>query len=167
MQSPVHLGVLQTAEPWRERLCARGASFFSLSRAPAWQAIKYFVMQMFRNNNSALRITGVLCEPFIEWSLIEVGEFILKEKKKMTVMFRQKVTKHTSSCIYYLNRNSFSSHKKITVQSYARFIRILEIFSFGRAEYVSFISRFFGEFGADFLSTNTSRYQWDGKTIQV
>lgn len=39
---------------------ARTASFFSLSRAPAWRAIKHFVMQMFRNNNSALRITGVL-----------------------------------------------------------------------------------------------------------
>lgn len=39
---------------------ARTASFFSLSRAPAWRAIKHFVMQMFRNNNSALCITGVL-----------------------------------------------------------------------------------------------------------
>lgn len=36
---------------------ARTASFFSLSRAPAWRAIKHFVMQMFRNNNSTLPIS--------------------------------------------------------------------------------------------------------------
>lgn len=75
---------------------ARTASFFSLSRAPAWRAIKHFVMQMFRNNNSALHITDVLSASYLSnkspirgWSWPS-----LLQRRGKTVVFCQKLMKY-------------------------------------------------------------------------
>jgi len=64
-----HLGVKCCRQRNRDE---RAHSFIFLPFTSAGVAIKHFVMQMFRNNNSALRSTGVpLCELSNESSIRE------------------------------------------------------------------------------------------------
>lgn len=102
----------------------RTVSFFSLSRVPAWRAIKHFVMQMFRNNNSALHITDVLSASYLSnkspirgWS----WPSLLRRRGK-TVVFCQKLMKYdriyrVSSIEYLLIINSLNLYRITYVES--------------------------------------------------
>jgi len=88
----------------------RAASFFSLSRAPARRAIKHFVMQMFRNNNSVPRIShssrsasrpsnGRLFADELDrvWSEAEEEKKKKKKGENKPVIFCRKMMKYDAS----------------------------------------------------------------------